>query len=76
MNKDEIALKLANKMRGSEVKNFGVFVDLPNGNRGMIRSEILDFGIPTGNPAPEKITDASYVVDAMEMMRVLNGEKT
>jgi len=73
MNKDEIALKLANKMHGSGVQNFGVFVDLPNGNRGMIRSEILDFGISTGNPAPEKITDASYVVDEPEMMMALDG---
>lgn len=76
MSKSSIAVKLANKMHKSGVKTFGAFVDLPNGNRGMIKCEIMDSDIPTGNPAPKKITAASYVVDAPELKIALRGIET
>jgi hypothetical protein len=73
MSKSTVAVKLANKMHKSEVGLFSVFVDLPNGNRGMIKCEIKDTDIPTGNPAPIRITEASYVVDVPELMMIFTG---
>ncbi len=70
---DKFALRYATKLYRMGVADAGYFVDLPNGNKGMIRYEILDFGITTGNPAPKKITAASYVVDEPEMRIALEG---
>ena len=73
---EKFVFRYATKLYRMGLETHGYFVDLPNGNKGMIRYEILDFGITSGNPAPKKITAASYVVDAPELKIALRGIET
>lgn len=65
--RDEMIVRIGNDLKRSKVASCGIFVDLPNGNKGMILVRVLDFQIKTGNLAPEKIVQSSYVVDLPEM---------
>ncbi|MDD3098860.1 MAG: hypothetical protein PHW36_00730 [Bacilli bacterium] len=65
--RDKMIVRIGNSLKSSKVKSRGVFVDLPNGNRGMILVKVLDFNIKTGNPIPDNIVQSSYVVDLPEM---------
>ena len=73
--RDERILAIANDLKSDDIAKGGIFVDLPNGNKGLIFFTIIDFGIKTKNPPPDKIVKSSYAVElpemkmAMEMMR-------
>ena len=61
--KAEKIREIANQLQKSHSNDMWVFVDLPNGHKGMVLLQILDFGIKTGNKAPDKIIKATYEID-------------
>ncbi len=71
-NTRQIMLEIGNYLKSSQISKCGIFVDLPNGNRGMVLCKVLDFNIPTGAPFPTEITPASYVVDMPEMKMAMS----
>ncbi len=70
-NCDETIVKIGDFLYSSNQATCGVFVDLPNGNKGMILVKVLDFDIKTGNPTADKIVRSSYEVDLPEIQMAL-----
>jgi hypothetical protein len=60
-------LLIGNNLLSSKLTTSITFVDLPNGNKGMVMCKVLDFNIPTGNSSPEQISESSYEVDSPEL---------
>lgn len=73
--RDKMIVRIGNDLQLSNVTTCGIFVDLPNGNRGMILVKVLDFEIETGNSAPAKIVQNSYIVDLPEMEKAISEAK-
>lgn len=67
MQRDSVIIKIGNSLKNDNITYCGVFVNLPNGNKGMILVSIIDFGIQTGTPVRDYITKPSYIVDLPEM---------
>lgn len=65
--RDSVIIQIGNSLKNDHITYCGVFVDLPNGNKGMILVSIIDFGIQTGSPGCDYITKPSYIVDLPEM---------
>lgn len=63
----QLMLLIGNNLLSSKLTTSIIFVDLPNGNKGMVMCKVLDFNIPTGNSSPEHISKSSYEVDLPEL---------
>jgi len=63
----QLMLLIGNNLLSSKLTTSIIFVDLPNGNKGMVMCKVLDFNIPTGNSSPEHISESSYEVDLPEL---------
>ena len=63
----QLMLLIGNNLLSSKLTTSILFVDLPNGNKGMVICKVLDFDIPTGNSSPEQISESSYEVDLPEL---------
>ena len=63
----QLMLLIGNNLLSSKLTTSILFVDLPNGNKGMVMCKVLDFNIPTGNSSPEQISESSYEVDSPEL---------
>jgi|LSQX01.2.fsa_nt_gb hypothetical protein len=63
----QLMLLIGNNHLSSKLTTSILFVDLPNGNKGMVMCKVLDFNIPTGNSSPEQISESSYEVDLPEL---------
>lgn len=72
---DDKLIEIANDLKTDAIVKCGVFVDLPNGNKGLIMFTVVDFRIKTKNSSPDKIVKSSYAVELPEMQIAMNYMK-
>ena len=73
--RDDRLIEIANDLKTDDIVKCGIFVDLPNGNKGLIMFTVVDFGIKTKNPSSDEIVKSSYAVELPEMQIAMNYMK-